>query len=61
MTSKAQLEANKRYRRKLRQTGRLKFIQVEFRDSEMELFNHAKANKPTATYIKDLIRKDMMR
>ena len=59
MTSKAQLEANKRYRRKLRQTGRLKFIQVEFREGEMDLYDHAKANAPTMTYIKDLIRKDM--
>lgn len=59
MASDAQLRANKRYKAKRRKSGSLRFIQVEFNASEIELFDHAKANRPTARYIKDLIRADL--
>lgn len=57
--SDAQLRANKRYKEKRRKAGSLRFIQVEFNASEMDLYEHAKAHKPTATYIKALIREDL--
>ena len=57
--SEAQLRANKRYKEKQRKTGKLKFIQVEFNATELGLYQHAKNQRPTAAYIKRLIREDM--
>ena len=57
--SEAQLRANKRYKEKQRKTGKLKYIQVEFNAAEMEIYQHAKNQRPTAAYIKRLIQEDM--
>ena len=54
-------ELNKRSRKKLRASGALKCITLEFRENEMELYDFAKEHVPTATYIKHLIREDMER
>lgn len=59
MTSKAQIEANKRYKRKMREEGKFKSVILEFYPSDLELYDWLQEHKPMATYIKELIRKDM--
>lgn len=59
MSTKAQNEANKRYRKKMREEGKFKSIVLEFYQSDLELYDWLQEHKPMATYIKELIRKDM--
>lgn len=59
MTSEAQKRANRKYRQRIMAEGKLKRILLEFYPSEGELYEWAKANKPTATYLKRLIKEDM--
>lgn len=53
-TSRAQLDAAKRYAKK----NRKRFC-VDFCPSEYDLFEHLHAQPSKMAYIKDLIRKDM--
>ena len=59
MASEAQRRANRKYRERILAEGTLKRVPLEFYPSEADLYNWVKDHKPTATYIKDLIRADM--
>lgn len=52
-TSDAQLRANKKYKEKVKQ------IKFDIHPTEMDIYEHLKKQPKKATYIKDLIRKDM--
>lgn len=52
-TSEAQLRAVKKYKEKVHR------ITIDFHPTEADLWNHLQAKSKKATYIKDLIRKDM--
>ena len=52
--------ANMAYQKRQREAGKLKRVAVEFGKADMELYEFLKAQGPAATYIKNLIRKDMM-
>ena len=54
-TSEAQLRAIKKYREKVNK------ITIDFFPTEKELWEHLQSQPKKATYIKDLIRKDMKR
>jgi hypothetical protein len=47
------------YKRRQRSEGREKSLSIAFSQSDMELYEHATKQRPTATYIKSLIRDDM--
>ena len=47
------------YKAQQRRVGKLKNVNIEFYSGDMALYEHAKANGPMATYIKQLIRRDM--
>ena len=59
MSTKAQNEANKRYRKKMREEGKFKSLVLEFYPNDLDLYDWLQEHKPMATYIKELIRKDM--
>ena len=59
MTTEAQKRAKKKYRERKQSEGGYKSLLLEFYDAEMDLYEYLQTKKPTATYIKDLIRKDM--
>ena len=52
-TSAAQLRAVRKYKEKVNR------ITIDFHPSEAEMWEHLKAQPKKATYIKNLIRKDM--
>lgn len=60
-TAEAIRAAKSRYRKKAAQSGKLKVIRLEFYESELDLYEHVKENGPMATYLKQLVRKDMER
>ena len=47
------------YKKKMRLEGKLNNINIEFYSSDMELYEHARAQGSMARYIKGLIRRDM--
>ena len=53
MTTEAQRNAIKRYKKKLNR------ITIDFSPAEADLWNHIQSQEKKQTYIKDLIRKDM--
>lgn len=53
--SSAQLEANKRYKEK----HPVKKVLIEFPESDIHLYEFLQTKEKKATYIKNLIRKDM--
>lgn len=59
MTTEAQRRANRKYRKRKQAEGEYKSILLEFYSSDMDVYDHLQNQKPTATYIKELIRKDM--
>lgn len=59
MTSEAQKRANRKYRKRTMKDGTLKRIILDFYPSEHDVYDHIASHKPMATYVKDLIRKDM--
>lgn len=59
MATEAQRSATSRYRKKIKESGEFKRIFLEFYPPEREMYEWLKAHRPTATYIKGLIRKDM--
>ena len=54
-TSEAHLRAVKKYKEKVNR------ITIDFHPTEQDLWQHIQAQPKKATYIKDLIRKDMKR
>ncbi len=52
-TSEAHLRAVKKYKEKVNR------ITIDFHPTEQDLWEHIQAQPKKATYIKDLIRKDM--
>lgn len=52
-TSKSQLRAVQKYKKKVNR------ITIDFHPSEKEMWEHLQAQPKKATYIKDLIRKNM--
>ena len=58
MTSEAQKRAAKKYKEKYKE--KVNRITVDFYPADTELWNHIQAQDKKQTYIKDLIRKDMM-
>lgn len=61
MLTEAQRRANKNYRERKRSAGEYRTMLLEFYSSDMEIYEFLRTKKPTATYIKDLIREDMGR
>lgn len=59
MTTEAQKAAKKRYKERIKAEGKYKSLLIEFYQSDMDIYEYLNTKKPTATYIKDLIRKDM--
>lgn len=59
MTTEAQKRASRKYRERKRADGGYKSILLEFYQADMDVYEHLQSKKPTATYIKELIRKDM--
>ena len=59
MTSEAQRKAVIKYRRKLRNRGKLKVFQVEFFENELGLYEYLKTKKPMGKFIKGLIKDAM--
>lgn len=59
MSSEAQRQANKRYRERLKNEGRVKSLCLTFYPGDLDVYNWLQEHKPVATYIKELIRKDM--
>ena len=55
MTSEAQKRAVKKYKEKVKR------ITIEFYPSEMDLYEHIQQQPKKQTYIKDLIRADIMK
>lgn len=60
-TRECQKRAVKNYRKRQKEKGLLKYIQLEFNEPEMDLYRYLQQHKPVRTYIKQLIRKDMER
>lgn len=58
MLTEAQKEAKRRYRAKRRIEGKHKSLTIEFKEEELPLLEHARAQKNTTAYIKDLIAKE---
>lgn len=54
-TSEAQLRAVRKYKEKVNR------ITIDFHPTEQDLWDHLNSQPRKATYIKDLIRKDMKR
>lgn len=54
-TSEAQLKAVRKYKEKVNR------ITIDFHPTEQDLWYHIQSQPRKATYIKDLIRKDMKR
>ena len=54
MTSEAQKKAVKKYKEKVKR------MTIEFHPSEMDLFEHVQKQFKKQTYVKNLIRKDMI-
>ena len=62
MASEAQRKANKNYRQRIMEKGIFKRILLEFYPTELDLYEWVQSQEgPKATYIKELIRKDMAR
>ena len=59
MGTEAQARAKKRYRERLKSSGGFNRIVLDFYPSEIEVYEHIKANKPMAAYIKELVIRDM--
>ena len=59
MTSEAQRKAVIKYRRKLRNRGKLKVFQVELFENELGLYEYLKTKKPMSKFIKGLIKDAM--
>ena len=61
MTSEAQRKAVMKYRKKLRNGGKLKVFQVEFYENDLGLYEYLKTKKPMGKFIKGLIKDAMER
>ena len=59
MSSEAQKRANRKYKRRLREEKKLKYVQMEFNESEADLYEYVQSHKPTRTFIKQIIREHM--
>lgn len=59
MATEAQKRAKKKYRERKVSEGGYKSLLLEFYDADMGLYEYLQTQKPTTTYIKELIRKDM--
>lgn len=59
MTTEAQKKAKKRYRERKQSEGGYKSLLLEFYSADMDIYEHLQTKKPKATYVKELIRKDM--
>ena len=59
MASEAQHKAIIKYRRKLKNGGKLKVFQVEFFENELGLYEYLKTKKPMGKFIKGLIKDAM--
>lgn len=59
MTSEAQRRAARKHQNKLKEQGKLKYIQIEFYESDMDLYEYVQSHKPTRTFIKQIIREHM--
>ena len=59
MKSEAQHRAQKRHYEKLKKDGKLKYIQIEFYESDMDIYEYVQSHKPTRTFIKQIIREHM--
>lgn len=60
MTRECQKEATKRHRAKIAAEGGLKFVRLEFRKADMDLYDHIRSQADGMSgYIKKLIRNDM--
>ena len=56
--SNAQKRATAKYKARVREEGLEKTICITFSKSDLDLYEYARSNRPTATYIKNLIRAD---
>lgn len=61
MSNESRKRAQGKYKKKLRESGGEKQISISFSASDMELYDYAKGNRPTAKFIKDLIRAEKER
>ena len=61
MSNESRKKAQSKYKKKLRASGGEKQISISFSASDMELHDYAKDKRPTASYIKGLIKADMER
>lgn len=61
MATEAQKRARKNYRDREKAAGRRHTILLEFGRNDQDIYDFAKAQAPTATYIKGLIRSDLVR
>ena len=59
MASEAQRKAVIKYRKKLRNKGKLKVFQVEFFENELGLYEYLQTKKPMGKFIKGLIKDAM--
>ena len=59
MTSEAQRKAIIKYRKKLRNRGKLKVFQVEFFENELGLYEYLQTKKPMGKFIKGVIKDAM--
>ena len=59
MASEAQRRAAKRHQEKLKAEGKLKYIQIEFYENDMDIYEYVQSHKPTRTFIKQIIREHM--
>ena len=59
MASEAQRRATRKHYQKLKEQGKVKYVQIEFYESDMDLYEYVQSNKPTRTFIKQIIREHM--
>lgn len=55
----SQKKANRKYIDRMRREGKLKTIQVDFREGDLDVYEYAKAQENTSGFIRALIRKHM--
>lgn len=59
MATEAQRRAYRKYKKRMLAEGKIKRFNLEFNESELDLYEHMKGKQPSSAYIKELIRKDM--
>lgn len=59
MATEAQKRANRKYRERVKQEGTYHSVLIEFYPTEAAEYEWLQDHKPMATYIKELIRKEM--